>query len=265
MVSLNTLVSTNTISTNSNNLALAQASLSSGKAITQASQNVADLVVGTALDTQVTTLRSNLGNASQASSLLQVANGGLDQQLDILEQQKAIATQASSGTIDDTTRQALDQQFQGLSQQLTQISGSTNFNGAPLLDGTLSTSFTLSDENPVSVTLPSTSAQALFNGQALTVGTQPQAAAAATAIDEAIQSLSSVQANVGAVQSQVNAASNNITSALESQTSAASSLLDTDVAAESTTDAAANILLQASIASHAQGNHLHSNLLTLLT
>ena len=134
-----------------------------------------------------------------------------------------------------------------------------------LLDGTASTSFTLGDANPVSVTLPSTSAQSLFNGQSLTVGTQPQAAAAADAIDQAIQSLSSVQANVGAVQSQVDATSNNLSSSLQSQTAAASSLFDTDVAAESTTDAAANILLQASIAAQAQGNHLHSNLLTLLT
>lgn len=119
------------------------ARLSSGNRITRASDDVAGLATGTALRTQVTTLRTALANAAQATSLLQVADGGLSQIVDILQRQKAIAVQASSGQLTDTNRSLLNQEFTNLTAEVDRIATGTNFNGVNLLSGGLGTSASL--------------------------------------------------------------------------------------------------------------------------
>ncbi|MES2984508.1 MAG: flagellin [Pseudomonadota bacterium] len=113
------------------------ARLSSGNRITQASDDVSGLATGTSLRTQVTTLRTALQNASQGTSLLQVADGSLSQIVDILQRQKAIAVQAGSGSLTDANRSLLNQEFQNLSVEIDRIAVSTNFNGVVLLAGGL--------------------------------------------------------------------------------------------------------------------------------
>lgn len=151
------------------------ARLSSGNRIVQSSDDVAGLSVGTSLRTQVTTLRTALTNASQGNSLLQVADGALSQIVDILQRQKAIATQAGSGSIGDTERAYLNQEFQGLAQQIDQITGSTNFNGVKLLNGGLGTTTSL-------VNLDSLAAAAVVPGTASGSNTT-SAATSTTAIE----------------------------------------------------------------------------------
>jgi flagellin len=111
--------------------------LSSGNRITQASDDVAALATGTSLQTRISGLRSALSNASQGTSLLQVADGGLSQIVDILQRQKALATQAGSGTLTDANRVLLNQEFQALTDEVNRIAASTNFNGVNLLGGGL--------------------------------------------------------------------------------------------------------------------------------
>ncbi len=119
---------------------LAQSSvsrLSSGNRIVQASDDVAALSIGTSLQTQVSALKQALTNASQGTSLLQVADGALAQIQAILQQQKSIALQAGSGSLTDTDRGFLNQQFQALSNQINTLTSSTTFNGVGLIDGSL--------------------------------------------------------------------------------------------------------------------------------
>jgi flagellin len=113
------------------------ARLSSGHRIVKASDDVAGLATGTALRTQVTTLRTAMSNAIQGTSLLQVADGALGQIIDILQRQKAIATQAASGQLTDTNRSLLNQEFTALAAEVDRIASSTNFNGVTLLAGGL--------------------------------------------------------------------------------------------------------------------------------
>ncbi len=121
------------------------ARLSSGDRITRAADDVAGLSVGTSLRTQVTTLRQALVNSSQGSSLLQVADGALQQVTDILQRQKSIATQAGSGSLTDVERGFLNQEFQALTSEIDRIAGSTNFNGVSLINGGLGISTNLVD------------------------------------------------------------------------------------------------------------------------
>ncbi|MES2984041.1 MAG: flagellin [Pseudomonadota bacterium] len=113
------------------------ARLSSGNRLNKASDDVAGLATGTSLRTQVTTLRTALANASQGTSLLQVADGALSQIVDILQRQKAIAVQAGSGSLTDANRSLLNQEFQNLVSEVDRISSSANFNGVNLLAGGL--------------------------------------------------------------------------------------------------------------------------------
>ena len=97
------------IATAQNNITESVARLSSGNAIINASDNVAALSIGTDLQTQVSTLKIAQQNSSLATSLLQVADGALAQVQSILQQQESLATQANSGSLDDTQRGFLDE------------------------------------------------------------------------------------------------------------------------------------------------------------
>ena len=117
--------------------------LSSGNRIVRAADDVAAMSVGTSMRTQVTTLRQGLQNASQGSSMLQVADGALSKIQDMLLRQKSLATQATSGSLTATERGFLNQEFQNLTQEIDRLVQNTNFNGVNLLGGTLGSSMTL--------------------------------------------------------------------------------------------------------------------------
>lgn len=112
--------------------------LSSGNRLVQASTDVAAMSVATGMQSQITGLRRAAMNVSQASSFLEVADGGLQQSQLIVDRMTALATQANSGALSDSARRGLNIEFQSLRDELDRISGNTNFNGVNLLDGTLS-------------------------------------------------------------------------------------------------------------------------------
>ncbi len=116
------------------------AKLSSGNRIIKASDDVAGLAIGTSISSTVKTLEISLLNASQASSVLSIADGALAQIGDILARQKSLATQANSGSLGTTERGYLNQEFQALISEIDRIVDSTTFNGITLLDGTLGAS-----------------------------------------------------------------------------------------------------------------------------
>jgi len=151
------------------------ARLSSGNRITKASDDVAALSIGTSLRTGVTTLKTALLNASQGSSLLAVADGALSQISEILQRQKAIATQASSGSLGDSERGFLNQEFQNLSAEIDRIAGTTNFNGVKLINGGLGTSTSLASTDALAVAMTPASATASAAGTAIVATTAIQA------------------------------------------------------------------------------------------
>jgi flagellin len=111
--------------------------LSSGYRIDRPATDVAGLAVGTILATNVSTLKAALTNSAQANSLLGVAAGAVKNLSEILQRQKSLASQATSGSLSEEARSFLDQEFQELLDQVNQIAESTNFNGIKLLDGSL--------------------------------------------------------------------------------------------------------------------------------
>jgi flagellin len=111
--------------------------LSSGNKISRAADDVAGLAVGTILKSNVSTLKAALTNSSQASSLLGVTDGALSNIGDMLQRQKVLASQATSGSLTNQARNFLNQEFQNLTAQINQVAAATNFNGIKLIDGSL--------------------------------------------------------------------------------------------------------------------------------
>ena len=243
------------------------AKLSSGSRIVRASDDAASLAVGTKLKADVAALRQAQVNAGHGSSVLQVADGALQQVSDILIRMKALATQAVSGSISDTERGYLDSEFTELETQLDDLATQTKFNGAPLLDGTYSSDFAVgtdvnTDVITVAVALDVTAATLVTaNG----VDTIANAQAAATDIDTAIDSLLSARATLGAQMSRFDFVSANLATSVENIDAARSTLMDVDVASEMANYSSRQVVMQASVAMLAQANQMPQNLLRLLS
>ncbi len=159
----------------SNSAQSSVARLSSGNAIVQASDNVAALATGTSLATQVSALKTAQTNAAQGSSLLQVADGALAQIQGILQQQQSLSLQAGSGSLTNTDRAFLNQQFSALTNEINSLATGTTFNGVGLIDGSISggasinTNTTNGSSNlPVSASIASFGANAVA-GDTITV------------------------------------------------------------------------------------------------
>jgi flagellin len=136
------------------------AKLSSGTRVNSAKDDAASLAIGSRLRAEVAALKTASVNASQAGSLLQIADGALATVADILIRMKELAVQASSGQFSSIERGVLDSEFQALSEEITRISNDTEFNGTKLIAGGASTATT---------TLATTNFAASGNGYSISI------------------------------------------------------------------------------------------------
>ena len=252
------------LSQNSAASANSLAKLSSGSRIVKASDDAASLAVGTKIKADVTALKQANVNASQATSVLQVADGALSQVTDILMRMKALAAQSMSGSVGATERGFINTEFQQLNTQIAQIGVQTKFNGEELLDGTYNQSFQVgvAATDTIGVNLSAIDLSAVAPGG--DVLNQTTAATASGAIDTAINTINTSRANVGALISRFEFASANVANTIENLDAARSVLMDVDMAAEMSNFSSKQVMLQASVAMLAQANQQPQQLLRLL-
>lgn len=244
------------------------AKLSSGSRIVRASDDAASLAVGTKLKADVAALKQAQVNASHGQSVLQVADGSLQQVSDILTRMKALATQAVSGSISDTERGYLDSEFTQLATQLTDISTQSKFNGSKLLDGTFTADFAVGTDataDVINVAITQDISATGLGLNASTVGTIAGAQTAGGVIDTAIGNVLSARATLGAQMSRFDFVSANLATSVENIDAARSTLMDVDVAAEMANYSSKQVVMQASVAMLAQANQMPQALLRLLS
>jgi len=123
------------------------AKLSAGSRVISAKDDAASLAIGSRLNAQVEALKQASVNATQATSMLQVADGALSKISDILIRMKTLAVQASSGQLGSTERGMIDTEYQSLLSEIDRISNDTTFNGVTLLAGTTSTVTSLNGQS----------------------------------------------------------------------------------------------------------------------
>nr|WP_029015122.1 flagellin [Niveispirillum irakense] len=249
--------------------------LSSGSRITSAADDASGLAVGTKIKSDVTALKQAATNASNGSSILQAADGGMARIGDILQRMKSLATQSMSGTVGDNERAYIDAEYQQLIEEIDSIATGTRFNDDSLLTNngaaadatdwqggvTFIVGSSVSDTITVTVTAVDSTALAL---NATDVGTEATATAAITALDTAISDVSKARANVGAQISRFDYHGQMIETSIENQEAIQSSIMDVDIASEQTKLSNAEVLTQAAIAALGKANEMPSQLLSLL-
>lgn len=253
-------------------LGAAIAALASGNRLTSASTDVSAFSVASQLQSAVSGLKQASGNIAQASSLAQVAGGGISQIQDIAQQLQTLALQAKSPVLNESNRKDLNEQFQQLAKQIDDIASGTNFNGKKLLNGDLngpasvSLGSILSAETTDSAVLSiaDLSSESLFGG-ILDLSTAQGADSALSALSGALDKLTAANAGVGSFLQSADYAAANIETAIANQDAARSTLQDTDFAEAATQQSQASLQQNAAIAIAAQGNRLTPAILQLIS
>lgn len=247
------------------------ARLASGFRINQAADDAAGLAISENLKGQIRGLRQANRNANDGISLVQVAEGSLNEVSNMLIRLRELGVQASSDTIGDTERKFLDVEYQQLKSEIQRITEATEFNGYELLNGTGGMiDIQVGVNNDAfrdRISFNSGAANASLAALGLTaegVGTKEGAQKSLSTIDGALTSVNAIRANFGALQNRLVSTSNNLLIADENLSAANSRIRDTDVAAETSEMTRNNILLQAGVSVLGQANQSQQLALKLL-
>jgi flagellin len=244
--------------------------LSSGLRINKAGDDAA----GSAISSQLTAYEQGLKqanrNANDGVSLIQTAEGAMNEMTGIVQRMRELSVQAANeGTMDTTERGYLDQEFQLLESELDRIVSVTEYNGQKLVDGSVSTgvSFQVGMKNTgndrISVSIANSGSTSLgLNDEALSTATAAQAAIAA--LDTALQTINTTRGTLGATQNRLEATMSNLSVMHENMAAGNSRIKDVDVAEESAAFTRSQILSQAGTSMLAQANSLPQSALSLI-
>ena len=232
------------------------ARLSSGLRIATAADDAAGLGISERMRAQVRSLTVASRNSQDGVSLSQTAEGALQEVNNNLNRMRELAVQASNGTLTTADRSTLDTEFQALITEIGRVSNQTTFNGVTLLDGTttsLSVQVGTNAGETISIALNDMSVTALTLN-AIDVQSASGASTALTAIDGAIDSVTTARGSLGASQNRLTSAIASIFNTRENLSSAESRIRDVDVALETADLTRNSILQQAAVSVLAQAN-----------
>jgi flagellin len=244
------------------------ARLSSGLRINSASDDAAGLGISEKLRAQTRGLAQAERNAMDGVSLLQTSEGALNEVSGILGRMRELSLSASSDTISDEQRGYLATEFTALSDELTRMTTTTEFNGIKLLDGSasdLQIQVGLNNDDAVDrigISIGATDAATL--GLELDISDKATAQASLATIDTAIDTISQQRSGLGALQNRMQITIQNLSSSRENLTAADMRIRDVDVAEETAAMTRNSILMQAGTSVLAQANQAPQIALSLL-
>ncbi|RYZ54806.1 MAG: flagellin FliC [Proteobacteria bacterium] len=276
--------------------------LSSGKRINKAADDAAGLAIATGLESDIRSLGQARRNSQDAVSMLQVAEGSLEEITNIVTRLKEVSVQAASDTIGQRERGYLNQEFMALKDEVDRIALATDFNGTRLLIGQQDVSpELLKNHNPSPLEmqvskdylLPSDSLDAknpvdiiridfnqmnaategpnslnLGNSQneaGTRIDTKKDAQNSMAVVDSALERIASYRSTIGAAQNRLISTERNLGVSIENLSAARSRIIDADFAYETAEFTQGNILLQAGSAVLTQANQLPNVALKLLS
>ncbi|MBK7844915.1 MAG: flagellin FliC [Bdellovibrionales bacterium] len=247
------------------------ARLSSGFRINQAADDAAGLAISENLRAQIRGLGQANRNAQDGVSLVQIAEGGLNEVSAMMIRLRELAIQAASDTIGDVERKFLDVEYQQLKSEIQRIAEVTSFNGYDLLNGTGGVmdiqvgvnNDPFKDRISFNTSAANSSLEAL-GITAESVATKEQAQTSLSAVDIGMVSVNAMRANFGAMQNRLQSTINNLNIAHENLSAANSRIRDSDVAAESAELTRNSILTQAGVSVLSQANSIQQVALKLL-
>lgn len=249
----------------------AMAQLSSGSQINKAADDAAGLAISEKLKGQIRSLRKANQNANDGISMVQVAEGGLNEIGNIIVRLRELGIQAASDTVGENERGFIDKEVQQLKNELERISKVTTWGETKLLDGsTPQFDFqigTFNNEFEDRITFDSSNNVATLEALGLMevdYNTKEGAQSSLAALDMAQNTVNGYRANLGALQNRLSSTVNNLGIAEENLSAANSRIRDTDIARAAADLTRENILLNSSISTLSQANQAKSVALKLI-
>jgi len=245
--------------------------LSSGYKINRAADDAAGLSISEKMRSQIRGLNKASSNAQDGVSLVQTAEGALNETHSILQRMNELATQAANGTNTSVDRSAIRAELDQLTSEIDRIQSTTQFNTMNLLDGTFSGA-----KNQMKLQVGALSGQSIDFSIAnmcatkiglertLSVSTFTKAGSYMKSVQNAIEVVSKQRSAMGAIQNRLEHTIANLDTTSENTQSAESRIRDTDMASEMVTYSKNNILAQAGQSMLAQANQSTQGVLSLL-
>lgn len=281
------------LNANSANTNKAIEKMSSGLKIVRAGDDAAGLAISEKMRGQIRGLDMATKNAQDGISLIQTAEGALNETHSILQRMRELAVQSANDTNTNSDRKALQSEVDELAKEITRVSNTTEFNTKKLLDGSASTlsgvqsaadlvfhiganqdqniSLTIKAMDSFSLKVAGNGASAAATGttaaqttDGISISSQTAANVAITTINTAIETVSGERAKLGAYQNRLEHTINNLGTTSENLSAAESRIRDVDMAKEMMNQTKNNILAQASQAMLAQANQQPQSVLQLL-
>lgn len=247
------------------------AKLSSGSRINKTSDDAAGLAISEKLKANIRSLKQADRNANDGVSMVQTAEGGLNEVSSILTRMRELAVQTASDTVTDVDRSFTNMEYQNLKQELERISQVTEFNGQKLLDGQgKKYDFQVGANNDMfqdRISYDSQFVNARMDNlgvNELDVGTKEGSQESLASVDHAIEQVSGYRAFLGAIQNRLISTSNNLQVSVENLSQANSRIRDVDYAEASAQNARNSILNSAGTSVLAQANMNGQNALKLI-
>ena len=245
--------------------------LSSGYKINRAADDAAGLSISEKMRSQIRGLNKASSNAQDGVSLVQTAEGALNETHSILQRMNELATQAANGTNTSVDRSAIRAELDQLTSEINRIQSTTQFNTMNLLDGTFSGATNkmklqvgaLSGQS-IDFSIANMCATKIGLNKTLSVSTFTKAGSYMKSVQDAIEVVSKQRSAMGAIQNRLEHTIANLDTTSENTQSAESRIRDTDMASEMVTYSKNNILAQAGQSMLAQANQSTQGVLSLL-
>ena len=244
--------------------------LSTGKRINSAVDDAAGLAIGKDLESRVRGLNQAIRNVNDGISIIQIAEGALDEGTTLLQRMRDLAVQAANDSLSSTERAYLETESDKLIAAFDDLSTAAKWNGSSVFTATAFVFQTGADAaDEVSVTIDVGTANDFLDNSSADAdvqldGTQAQAQTSITRIDEALAEVAEKRAQLGAEQAQLESTVRNLANVAENTAAAAGRIMDTDYAAETANLTKAQILQQAATSILAQANAQPQSVLALL-
>lgn len=266
LAALNTL---NRLNAATNAQSKAMQKLSSGLRINSAADDAAGLAISEKMRSQIRGLDQATNNAQNGISLLQTAEGALNETHDILQRMRELAVQGANDTNTTEDRDQIQTELNQLMSEIDRIANTTQFNTKNLLNGSFSATLQVGANagQTISFSISAMNTGGLGLGLSATnisVSTNADASTAISALDNAIKLVSTQRSNLGALENRLDHTINNLSTSSENLTSAESRIRDVDMAKEMSEETKDSILAQAAQAMLAQANQQPQQVLQLL-
>ena len=261
---LNAMIATNQMSKNTALAGSSMEKLSTGLRITKAGDDAAGLAVSEKMRAQIRGMEQAERNVQDGISMVQTAEGALEEAGNIAQRMRELGVQAGNDTLSNEDKSKVKEELLQLQDEMKKISEETKFNGKQLLNA--AGTFTIqAGANSETRKIETADLSSIANGlSTISVSSSTDAQGFVTKVDNALKLINNARSNLGAMQNRLEYTANNLTTSTENLTAAESRIRDVDVAKEMVTLSKLNILNQASQAMVSQAKQQPESVSQLL-